>query len=248
MPESPLVVTDDGVSLATRWWEPEGSGRPAVVLAHGLTGSKGDPPLVAVAEALRAAGYPVLSYDARGHGRSGGLCTLGDLERLDVAAAVAEARTRSVAVVTVGVSMGAIAVLRYAATDPGLAGVVSVSSPALWRLPRNARTLAATALTRTRSGRRLAARRMHVRVSATWTNPEPPQVLASRLTVPLAVVHGRRDRFISPREARHLAAAAPRARLILVPEMRHAFDRAAVPAVREAVDWVLSASAHPAAG
>jgi alpha-beta hydrolase superfamily lysophospholipase len=201
-----------------------------------------------VAEALCATGYAVLSFDSRGHHGSGGLCTLGDLERLDVGAAVSEARGRSSRVVVVGASMGAIAVLRYATTDPDLVGVVSVSSPALWRLPSNVRTIAAAALTRTRTGRRLASRRMHVRLSPEWTNPEPPQRLAARLRVPLAVVHGRRDRFVPQREAAHLASAAPRARLILVPDMGHAFDRAAVPAVRTAVDWVLAESARSTAG
>ncbi|MFB3737951.1 MAG: alpha/beta hydrolase [Candidatus Velamenicoccus archaeovorus] len=244
-PDAPVLVTRDGVVLAARWWLPSGGDRATVVLAHGFSASKDDGQLVAVAEVLRRAGYAVLSYDARGHAGSGGLCTMGDLERLDVAAAVAEARTRSAPVVAVGASMGAIAVLRYAATDPDLAGVVSVSSPALWRLPSNVRTLGAAMLTRTRAGRRLAERWMHVRVSPRWDDPEPPKRLAARLSVPLAVVHGGRDRFIEPSEAPLLAAAAPRARLLLVPAMRHAFDRAAVPAVREAVDWVLEASAHP---
>jgi alpha-beta hydrolase superfamily lysophospholipase len=247
LPETPALITDDGLSLAARWWLPEGHEHAAVVLVHGFTASKDDPQVVSVAVALRDEGYAVLSYDARGHGRSGGVCTMGDLERLDVAAAVAAARNRSRLVVTVGASMGAISVLRYAATDRDLAGVVSVSSPALWRLPSNARTIAAAALTRTRAGRRFAARRMRVRISPTWTNAEPPERLAAKLSVPLAVVHGRRDRFISPREARHLAAVAPRARLLLVPHMRHAFDPPAIPAVREAVGWVLRVSTPPTA-
>ena len=50
-------------------------------------------------------------------------------------AAVHVARERSDRVVLVGTSMGAIAALRYAATDPELAGVVAVSCPAAWRLP-----------------------------------------------------------------------------------------------------------------
>ena len=79
-----------------------------------------------------ADGFDVVSYDARGHGRSTGESTLGDLEQHDVAAAVALARTRSSDVVLVGASMGAIAALRYAATDPELRGVVAVSCPARW--------------------------------------------------------------------------------------------------------------------
>lgn len=237
------IRTTDGVVLHARWWEPPRPRGTAVVLAHGFTGSKDDPALEAVAEALRGEGHHVLAYDARGHHGSGGLCTLGDLERHDVAAAVAMARERADRVVTIGASMGAIAVLRHAAADPDLAGVVSVSSPALWRLPSNVRTLFATALTRTALGRRLAARQWHVDISSRWEDPDPPRCLAARVTVPVAVIHGREDRFVPPREARLLASAAPNARLLLVPGMGHAFDRAAVPVVVRAVEWALTASA-----
>ncbi len=237
------IATSDGVRLAARWWEAARPTGAAAVLAHGFTGSKDDPSLEAVARALASEGLDVLAYDARGHHGSDGVCTLGDLERLDVAAAVAAARERAERVVAVGASMGAIAVLRYAAEDPSLAGVVSVSSPALWRLPRNVRTLLATALTRTGLGRRVAASRLHVRISPHWRDPDPPRSLAARIAAPLAVVHGREDRFVPPSEAALLVAVAPNGRLFLVPGMGHAFDGAAVPAIAEAVRWTLSASA-----
>jgi pimeloyl-ACP methyl ester carboxylesterase len=222
------ITTPDRVLLDARWWEAPRPRGAAVVLAHGFSGSKDDPALRSVAGALCAAGYDVLAYDARGHHGSGGLCTLGDLERYDVAAAVVAARERRDRVVTIGASMGAI---------------VSVSSPALWRLPRNVRSLVVTALTRTSMGRQIAARRLHVRLAPTWSDPDPPRRLAYRLSVPVAVIHGRADRLIPPSEAALLASAAPNARLILVPRMGHAFDRAAVPAVMRAVDWILAASA-----
>ena len=76
-----------------------------------------------MARALRGRGHmPCITYDGRGQGDSGGLCTLGDAERHDVAAAVAFAREHADRVVVVGASMGAIAVLRHAAGDADLAG------------------------------------------------------------------------------------------------------------------------------
>jgi pimeloyl-ACP methyl ester carboxylesterase len=238
-------MTTDGIGLDARWWVPDDERGTAVVLAHGFTGSKDDPLLVAVAEALRDAGHAVLAYDARGHHGSGGVCTLGDLERFDVEAAVAAARGRADRVVTVGASMGAIGMLRYAAGDPGLAGVVSVSSPALWRLPRNVRTLLAAGIIRTSVGRRFASRRLHVRLAPGWNDPEPPRALVSRIDVPLAIVHGELDRFIPPSEARELSSSARFARLFLVPGMGHAFDVIAGPAIVSAVGWVLEASFGP---
>jgi uncharacterized protein len=240
--ERTTIRTADGLTLHGRWWRPAWSRGTAVVLVPGFTGSKDDPKFVAVARSLSDAGHTVLGYDGRGHHRSTGECTLGDLERFDVAAAAALARTGADHVVTVGASMGAIAVLRHAAAERDVAGVVSVSSPALWRLPRTGQAFLAAAITRTNGGRRLARRVMNVRIASEWSDPDPPTMLAARIDVRLAVVHGRRDRFIRMSEATELAAAAPNGRLVLVPGMGHAFDAAAIPAVAAAVEWVLSGS------
>ena len=73
----------------------------------------------------------------------------------------------------------------------------------------------------------------------------PPGRLASRITAPLAVVHGQRDRFISPREAVELySEAAGPCRLELVPHMGHAFDGVAVPVIVDCVDWCLARNDH----
>ncbi|MBV9284925.1 MAG: alpha/beta fold hydrolase [Acidimicrobiia bacterium] len=240
------LTTSDGLTLAARTWSASDTPRASVVLVHGLAATKDNPELVAVAVALQERGFDVLAYDARGHGESGGVCTLGDLERYDVAAAVEQAKTSGLPVVVVGASMGGIAVLRHAADDPSLAGVVTVSSPADWRLHRSPGTLALAGMIRTRAGRAFAARLFRVRLSPDWTNPESPRALAGRVASPLAVVHGERDRFIPAREAAGLFSAnGGERRLFLVPRMGHAFHPAAVPVIGEAVDWALAASAVP---
>jgi pimeloyl-ACP methyl ester carboxylesterase len=235
------LTTVDGVTLAGRHTAGDGPEPVTVVVAHGFAASKDDPAVCAVVRALSGAGYSVLTYDSRGQGESDGLCTLGDAERHDVAAAVAWARTHTSRVVLLGASMGAIAVLRHAATDPDLAGVVTVSSPAAWRVPRNLRSLLAAGLTQTPPGRFLAARYMRVRLARGWTRPEPPHRLVRGVTAPIAIVHGTDDRFIEPAEARTLHAHAhdPR-RLELVPGMGHAFDAPGIPFIRDAVAWALA--------
>lgn len=239
----PTFSTVDDVLLAGRQWLCAEPPRAAVVLAHGFTATADHPEVAAIAEAIHATGVDVITYDARGHGGSSGESTLGDSERHDVAAAVEAARLRTDKVVAVGASMGAIAVLRYASNDPELTGIVSVSCPSRWRLPRNATGVFSALLTRTGPGRALAARYARVRVSAIWTNPVPPVDLVPSIRAPLAVVHGRLDRFIGVRDAEELyaCAAGPR-RLVLVEGMGHAFDAAAAPCILEAVDWVLEAS------
>jgi pimeloyl-ACP methyl ester carboxylesterase len=82
--EGSRLMTSDGVELATRSWSCDGEPRAIVVLVHGLSSTKDHPHVVGLAERLRARSLDVLSYDARGHGESEGLCTLGDSERNDV--------------------------------------------------------------------------------------------------------------------------------------------------------------------
>jgi pimeloyl-ACP methyl ester carboxylesterase len=245
----PFLTTCDSVQLAGRRWLTGQPPRAAVVLAHGFTASSDDPRLVALAETLHDRQLDVVTYDARGHGGSGGVCTLGDLERHDVAAAVELARTRTAAVVLVGASMGAIAVLRHAAEDPQVVGTVIVSSPARWAFPRTVRSVLAAALTRTPPGRAIAARYLRVAVSPRWTSPDPPVDLIARIAAPVAVIHGAADKFIPAHAGRELYDAAPEPRRHeLVRGMGHGFERDALGPIVDAVEWSLQAAPVPSPG
>jgi uncharacterized protein len=241
--QRPLFTTTDDVLLTGRSWLRSDTPRATVVLVHGFSSSTDDPHVCALAEALLNDGVDVFCYDARGHGTSEGHSTLGDLERHDVAAAVDAARDRSDCVVLVGASMGAIAALRYASATDGVTGVVSVSCPARWRLPRNVRGVFAAGLTRTRVGRAFASRWMRVQIAPRWNNPAPPIELVPNIHAPIAFVHGAADRFVPATDAGDLFALAhePR-RLQIVPAMGHAFEPQSVPAVRDAVEWALDPS------
>jgi alpha-beta hydrolase superfamily lysophospholipase len=237
---SPRLRTEDGVELATRSWPLPVGARAAVVLVHGLAANKDDLRVVALAEELSALGFEVLAYDSRGHGQSGGLCTLGHLERFDVAAAADSVRSRGVPIVVVGASMGAVATLAYAATAPDIAGVVAVSSPAEWRLPFRPRSVLTATLARTKAGRHFAHRKMNVRI-APWSSPEPPRALLDRVECPLVIVHGGRDPIIPISHGLESALQADERRSIaVVPHMGHAFDPAGYPQICDAVAWVLS--------
>jgi len=94
--------------------------------------SDAGPAVWAAATRLNRAGGVVL-FDFRGHGRSGGESTLGDLEIRDVAVAVAYARELGYErIATVGFSMGASIVLRQAGPsvyDQWYQGKIKWSSP-----------------------------------------------------------------------------------------------------------------------
>lgn len=235
-----LLRTSDGLELVAYRRLADGVPRAAVVIVHGFSASAACPHVGELADALHNDGYDVITYDARGHGTSPGESTLGDHEQHDVAAAVALAHERTGSVVLIGASMGAIATLRYAATDDTLAGVVTVSCPAEWRLPRNIRGLLAAMMTRTGPGRRLTSRLSGVRVARRWTNPEPPLALAPHIAVPTTFIHGTADRFIPARDAALLwdVTAEPR-RLEIVRGMGHAFEPSAIDPIRNAVAWAL---------
>jgi pimeloyl-ACP methyl ester carboxylesterase len=169
---------------------------------------------------------------------------LGDLEARDVAAAVAWAKPAGLPIVVVGASMGAVAALRFAASGGSdLAGVVAVSAPATWRVRRSLHGVLLYVLTRTSFGRGYVRRRVGVRVDPRWSDPPAPVELVRRISVPVAVVHGRRDHYIASGDAEiiYQAAASPRKRLYQVRGMGHAYHEKAVPVVVEAVGWILGA-------
>ncbi len=125
------LTAGDGTRLAAHRVAGPADAPCTVVLAHGFVNSTRTPALHAFAHTL-ADTVDVIVLDLRGHGRSGGVCTFGRDEPLDIAAAVAAAdSTRPV--VTLGVSLGGAAVLLHASRDPGtVAGVVAISAPVRW--------------------------------------------------------------------------------------------------------------------
>jgi pimeloyl-ACP methyl ester carboxylesterase len=83
------IPTNDGVPLAATVFVPEGTpppgGWPGIVLLHGLGGDRQGMNGLAEQYFLPGEQYAVLTYDARGHGATGGLVTIdGPREIADV--------------------------------------------------------------------------------------------------------------------------------------------------------------------
>jgi pimeloyl-ACP methyl ester carboxylesterase len=198
----------------------------AIVVAHGFTLSWQRPNVWRIANRLnQTAG--VLTFDFRGHGRSGGLSTLGDREINDLAVVVAYARELGYKrIAAVGFSMGASIALRYAGLVGGLDAVVSVSGPGRWYYRGTERMRWVHRAVERRLGRAVTRRILKTRVSPEgWTLvPVPPAEAAARISpIPLLIVHGDKDLYFPPEHARQLYMAAREPKeLWLIPGMAHA--------------------------
>jgi pimeloyl-ACP methyl ester carboxylesterase len=212
--EERTLLASDGIAVsAAHLRARDGSGPPGgtvFVVAHGFSGSWRSLALGRVTRVL-AESSGVVAFDFRGHGRSKGFSTLGDLEVLDLDAAVRWARLlgyRSVA--TVGFSMGASVVIRHAALLRGVDAVVAVSGPARWYYRGTPTMRRLHFIIEHPFGRLIARLAMGTRILGEGWDPVPaePRALAGDIApTPFLVVHGDRDRFFPLDHAHQLVRA-----------------------------------------
>lgn len=190
------VTTADGVRLNT--WLIDGP-RDALctfVLIHGFVNSSRSPGIHRFAHLLARRGHVVVP-DMRGHGRSGGRCSMGRHEPLDVAAAVAAASPGS-PVVTVGTSLGGAAVFMHAGRYGGVAGVVGISAPA-WGELDGIGTHRVRKMVSGRAGRLMLAAVMRTRVDADCIFlPDAASLVAGIAPAFSVVVHDPDDWYFGP--------------------------------------------------
>lgn len=188
----PLAVrTDDGVDLAAYVVPGPPEATTTIVLVHGFANWSRNPRVHGFAGWLARRAHVVVP-DLRGHGRSRGRCTLGRDEPLDVAAAVAAAPTAHV--VTVGVSLGAAAVLLHAATAD-VAGVVAVSAPAWWDTGGGPGAGRVGTWVGSPARRRLLALAVRTRVGDDCTGRIDPVDAVARINAPVVFVHDPDDHY-----------------------------------------------------
>jgi uncharacterized protein len=234
-PQEEVRVPSGGLELRGWWMERPGSDR-VVVLCHGYMMNRCE--MTPEAFFFWQQGMSCLMLDFRAHGRSGGrLCTLGELERSDVVAAVEYARSRvpGARVALMGSSMGSAAAALAVAERPGLVDLLILDScysrlssaiSGWWRFIGNdllAWFLAPVAL---------------VAVPLVRLNPfrvDVAKALAKIEGTPVLFLHGDCDRLASPEEARrnYEAANEPK-RIVWWPGCNHSEGRwTHAPAYRE---------------
>lgn len=218
------LTTPDGIHIEAAYdpWAgpcPQPADVPVIVLAHGFTGALERPAVRRAATAFTEHAA-VVTFSFRGHGRSTGRSTVGDLEVHDLAAAVRWARHglghRRVA--TVGFSMGGSVVLRHGALHRPSAGdgthadaVAAVSAAARWYYRGTAPMRRLHWAIQRPAGRLVTRLGLRTRVHPhDWDAvPLSPVEAAPRIApTPLLVVHGDQDAYFPLDHPLSLVAAA----------------------------------------
>lgn len=223
---TPFAVPFDGGELSAWSW---GSG-PVVVLVHGWGSRAGR--WATLAPALLEQGFRVVTYDAPAHGRSPGrLASLPAFARALEAVAAACAPVHGL----VGHSLGG------AAITLALGGGLRASRAVLIASPADPETFAdrfAEVLAIPEPVRAAMQRNLEVRLRMNWKDLYLPSV-ASRIRVPVLVIHDCDDQDVRTTDAKAIVAAWPGAQLLLTDGFGHrAIIRA--PAVVTATSAFLS--------
>jgi dipeptidyl aminopeptidase/acylaminoacyl peptidase len=211
------IQAADGVTLRGWYVHPEEFNGSAVVLLHGITDNREG--VAGYGELFLDRGYAVLLPDARRHGESGGeLATYGLKESDDIHRWVSWLYARDLApsqcVYGFGESYGAALMLQSLAVEPRYCAVVvespfstaremsyeRVSEP-LHLEPWFGRTLGRPAIAS-------AVIYARLRYGVDLLEPNPLEAV-EHSSVPVLLIHGERDRSISPRHSVILAKAAP---------------------------------------
>jgi pimeloyl-ACP methyl ester carboxylesterase len=244
-----LLRTIDGVLISAD--HRPGPRDLALVVAHGFSGSWRRPSVRHAAEIFhRHAG--VITFDFRGHGRSGGRSTVGDQEIHDLEAAVAWARQLGYQqIATIGFSMGASVVIRHAALVRGVAAAVAISGPARWYYRDTVPMRRVHWVIERRLGRLVGLVALRTRISAHGWDPVPesPTELVGRIApTPLLVVHGDADTYFPTDHAHALFSAANDPRSIWIEHgFGHAENAASAQLLDRISEWVMRAVGVPAA-
>lgn len=270
-PSRHVLLTDDGVRIEAEHrpaaLDGDGSGPvanrpdgPAIVVAHGFTGSLERPAVRrAAAEFTRFGG--VVTFSFRGHGGSGGRSTVGDREILDLDAAVRWARVLGYRrVATVGFSMGGSVVVRQAAAAAadrtgrggptgreGRTGaqpdaVVAVSAPARWYYRGTAPMRRVHWVVTRPLGRAVSRYGLRTRIHPEDWDPVPPspvECVPLIAPVPLLIVHGDRDTYFPLDHPRSLAEASGGAADLWIEHgFGHAENAAGPELLHRIGDWI----------
>ncbi len=200
--------TADGLTLRG-WWIPAPGAERAVIFLHGQGGSMD--PDVQYAPAFYAAGFSVLMFDFRAHGRSEGqVSTVGYLERQDALAAIAFVKEQGIERIgLLGFSMGGVVAILTAPLTSDIRAIISDGGPARMQTALRVR---ATEMGVPRPFADLMAwligAGISLRVGASLFHYEPVRQVGKIAPRPILFIRGERDQYVPPADFEAMFAAA----------------------------------------
>jgi pimeloyl-ACP methyl ester carboxylesterase len=208
--EEVSFLASDGLNLYG-WWIPAPGSHRAVVILHGHGGSMDMD--VHRAAPFHAAGFHVLLFDFRAHGRSeGNLITFGYLERRDVLGAVSFLKERGVKRIgLLGLSLGGIVAMTATPICPDVLAAVSDGGPVrmltsltVWGMEHRFPRWFAGALAW------LAICGASLRLGANLFHYEPVRWVGKITPRPIFFVHGEQDQYLPDFDDLYAAANEPK--------------------------------------
>ena len=233
-PAEPVRVPYAGSTLAAYLRIPPGEPGPVVIMIPGLDSVKEE--LQATAEYMLRRGLAVIAIDGPGQGEAEYEFPIEPAYERVVTAVADFLKGRDDLdpdrLGVFGVSLGGYYAARSAAYEPRVRAAVDLAGPYRWdqdwdALPSQTRTTF-----QARSG---AASPAQARERAAALTLEDA---AARITCPLLVVHGGRDRLIPAYHAERLVREAPGAELMLYPDGSHGVTNHAFESRAAMADWL----------
>jgi fermentation-respiration switch protein FrsA (DUF1100 family) len=200
----------DGVRLAGVWIPAPGSDRVVIIL-HGHGGSMDMD--IQRAPHFHQAGFNVLLFDFRAHGRSEGrLATFGYLERQDVLGAVTYLQSRGMhRIGLLGFSYGGMASMLATPLCPEIRAVISDGGPARMRSALTGRAMELNLpFTMGRFLGWLALAFTSLRLGVNLFRYEPIRWVSRIAPRPILFIHGEQDRYLFDFSELFAAAGEPK--------------------------------------
>jgi alpha-beta hydrolase superfamily lysophospholipase len=204
----------DGVLLKGWRYPAAADRRGTIVVLHGIADNRTSS--IGIADRFTRRGFDLIAYDSRAHGESGGdACTYGYYEKRDLRAVLDTVGARPI--VVIGASLGAAVALQAAAEDDRIAAIVAAET--FSDLETIARERAPSVLPEGTIRRAFAIAETRGRFKIDEVSPA---AAASRIKVPVLLIHGADDLHTLPDHSRRVfAALAGPKELVLVPGAGH---------------------------
>ncbi len=234
-PAEPVRVPYGGTSLAAYLRVPGPGGRyPVVIMMPGLDSVKEE--LQATAEYMLSRGLAIIAVDGPGQGETEYELPIEPAyERVATAVADYLEGRDSIdpdRIGAFGVSLGGYYAARSAAFEPRVRAAVALAGPYCWALDWDILPPQTRATFRHRSGAATEAEARERLAALTLEHA------AARITCPLLVAAGGRDRLVPPYQAERLAREAPGAELMLDPDGTHGLTNHAFEFRSKMADWL----------